>query len=75
MYAYAFFLTSFTPASPSAKELAGDKHPSFYVASPQRQRKKSFMTSTPDLPAYPTKERMMEKLTQAVEETCGFAVE
>ena len=28
-----------------------------------------------DLPAYPTKEKMMEKLTQAVEETCGFAVE
>jgi E3 ubiquitin ligase SMURF1/2 len=28
-----------------------------------------------DLPAYPTKEKMLDKLTQAVEETCGFAVE
>ena len=28
-----------------------------------------------DLPPYPTREKMREKLTQAVEETCGFAVE
>lgn len=28
-----------------------------------------------DLPQYETKEKMTEKLTQAVEETCGFAVE
>ena len=28
-----------------------------------------------DLPAYLTKEKMIDKLTQAVEETCGFAVE
>ena len=28
-----------------------------------------------DLPPYPTREKMKEKLTQAVEETCGFAVE
>jgi E3 ubiquitin ligase SMURF1/2 len=28
-----------------------------------------------DLPPYPSEEKMMEKLTQAVEETCGFAVE
>ncbi|MCL4136233.1 UNVERIFIED_CONTAM: hypothetical protein GTU68_064922 [Idotea baltica] len=28
-----------------------------------------------DLPPYPSYEKMMEKLTQAVEETCGFAVE
>ena len=28
-----------------------------------------------DLPPYPSYEKMHEKLTQAVEETCGFAVE
>ena len=28
-----------------------------------------------DLPPYETKEKMSDKLTQAVEETCGFAVE
>ena len=28
-----------------------------------------------DLPPYPSEEKMMDKLTQAVEETCGFAVE
>lgn len=28
-----------------------------------------------DLPPYPSYEKMQEKLTQAVEETCGFAVE
>jgi len=28
-----------------------------------------------DLPSYETKEKMLDKLTQAVEETCGFAVE
>lgn len=28
-----------------------------------------------DLPSYETKEKMFDKLTQAVEETCGFAVE
>lgn len=28
-----------------------------------------------DLPPYPSYEKMYEKLTQAVEETCGFAVE
>eukprot|EP00092_Neocalanus_flemingeri_P007377 GFUD01007965.1.p1 GENE.GFUD01007965.1~~GFUD01007965.1.p1 ORF type:complete len:951 (+),score=202.95 GFUD01007965.1:231-3083(+) len=28
-----------------------------------------------DLPPYPSEEKMSEKLTQAVEETCGFAVE
>ena len=28
-----------------------------------------------DLPPYENKEKMLEKLTQAVEETCGFAVE
>lgn len=28
-----------------------------------------------DLPPYPNEEKMAEKLTQAVEETCGFAVE
>ena len=28
-----------------------------------------------DMPPYETKEKMLDKLTQAVEETCGFAVE
>ena len=28
-----------------------------------------------DLPPYESKEKMSDKLTQAVEETCGFAVE
>jgi E3 ubiquitin ligase SMURF1/2 len=28
-----------------------------------------------DMPAYETREKMIDKLTQAVEETCGFAVE
>ena len=28
-----------------------------------------------DLPPYESKEKMLDKLTQAVEETCGFAVE
>ena len=28
-----------------------------------------------DLPTYETYEKMSDKLTQAVEETCGFAVE
>ena len=28
-----------------------------------------------DLPPYPSEEIMCDKLTQAVEETCGFAVE
>lgn len=28
-----------------------------------------------DLPPYPSEEIMSDKLTQAVEETCGFAVE
>jgi E3 ubiquitin ligase SMURF1/2 len=28
-----------------------------------------------DIPAYPSYQKMYEKLTQAVEETCGFAVE
>jgi E3 ubiquitin ligase SMURF1/2 len=28
-----------------------------------------------DLPTYETYEKMCDKLTQAVEETCGFAVE
>ena len=36
-------------------------------------------TNTPllrlDLPPYPSEEIMCDKLTQAVEETCGFAVE
>ena len=34
-----------------------------------------FNFSRLDLPPYPSEEKMMEKLTQAVEETCGFAVE
>ena len=34
-----------------------------------------FNLSRLDLPPYPSEEKMMEKLTQAVEETCGFAVE
>ena len=35
----------------------------------------SDLLSRLDLPPYPSEEIMCDKLTQAVEETCGFAVE
>ena len=55
-----------------------DQAPLFnFVYSPFKLKKlsKDLFLSRLDMPPYESFEKMSDKLTQAVEETCGFAVE